>query len=239
MRHLWSFLAGVVAAPVCWVLLALGQQGSASTIDRWTSAGTYNVANLIEPTVYLVVGGLVLGLLASLRISPLGPVAAGIMLVAPYVGLFVRPFAVRDWIPDGWKLFGDPVPMRLPLQNGTILLLGLLLLMAVFSGQRWRRWPKPTPAVPASTVAAPAVAAGEPAARGTTDKPAGGAPATGTGSDPERTQDWSLLRAPASEPDTKPASLGYPQPDSPPAPRREAGSPWSDPPSPRRDGATH
>ncbi len=83
MRHLWSFLAGMVAAPVAWILLALGQQGSASTVDRWTEAGTYNVANLIEPTVYLAVGGLALGLLATLRISPLGPLVAGLLLVAP------------------------------------------------------------------------------------------------------------------------------------------------------------
>ncbi|MFB9239632.1 hypothetical protein ACFFWC_29570 [Plantactinospora siamensis] len=224
MRHLWSFLAGVVAAPVSWILLALGQQGSASTFDRWTQAGTYNVANLIEPTVYLAVGGLVLGLLASLRISPLGPLVAGLLLVAPYAGLFVRPFAVRDRVPDGWRLFGDHVPLRLPLQNGTILLIGVLLLMATFSLQRWRRWP---------------LARAEAAGREGWAAPAGYAPSAGPdGTDGDRTMDWSLLRAPSSESETAPMSLGYPEQDGTAAPRREVGSPWSEPPrSTRRDSA--
>ena len=143
MRHLWSFLAGLVVAPITWVLVTLGQDGSSRTVDRWVEIGTFNTANLIEPAVYLGVGGVLLGLLGTLRFSPLGPLVAGALLVTPYVGMFVAPFSVRDAIPHEWKVFGDPLPLRLPVENGTLFLIGLLLLMATFSQQRWRQWPTP------------------------------------------------------------------------------------------------
>jgi hypothetical protein len=149
VRHLWSLLAGVVAAPVVWVLVALGQSGSAATIGRWAETNTFHTARLIEPAVYLATAGIILGLIATLRVSPLGPIAAGLMLATPYALMFVEPLRVRSAVPGGWRLFGDQLPLRLPLDNGTLLLLGTLLLMAVFSAQRWRRWP--LAAVPAGS----------------------------------------------------------------------------------------
>ncbi|ROT31540.1 hypothetical protein [Micromonospora sp. HM5-17] len=218
MRHLWSFLAGLVAAPLTCVLVALGQDGSASTVARWVELGTYNTANLIQGAVYLAAAGIVLGLLGTLRVSPLGPLVAGLLLAGPYVGLFVEPFDVRDVVPTDWKVFGDPLPLLRILDNGTTFLIGVMLLMATFSGQRWRRWPRPAAAAPA------------PAASSDTEEPT--------------LTDWSALTAPVDH-DTKPPSLGYPEPDTeplPPLPRREVGktgSPWSGPPrsSTKRDDA--
>lgn len=148
VRHLWSLIAGLVAAPVTWILMALGQSGSIETITRWAETGTFNTARLIEPAVYLAVAGIILGLIATLRISPAGPLAAGLLLVAPYAALFGSPLRVRSAVPGNWGLFGDPLPLRLPLDNGTLALVGMLLLMAVFSVQRWRQWPSPPPQVP-------------------------------------------------------------------------------------------
>ncbi|WP_410809708.1 hypothetical protein [Micromonospora sp. 067-2] len=210
MRHLWSFLAGLVVAPITWVLVTLGQDGSSRTVDRWVEIGTFNTANLIEPAVYLGVGGILLGLLGTLRFSPLGSLVAGLLLVTPYVGMFVAPFEVRDAIPHGWKVLGDPLPLRLPVENGTLFLLGLLLLMATFSVQRWRSWPNPAP----QPVLTPAPD-----------------PATGP-----RTDDFTLTDWPSHEPverDTTPLTLGYPADPTPtePLPRRVGGeSPWSAPP---------
>ncbi|MEV4541446.1 hypothetical protein [Micromonospora echinaurantiaca] len=203
MRHLWSFLAGLVVAPVTWVLVALGQDGSAGTVDRWVEIGTFNTANLIEPAVYLAVGGILLGLLGTLRISPLGPLVAGLLLAIPYVGLFVAPFQVRNRIPDDWKAFGDPLALRLPVENGTLFLIGLLLIVAVFSGHRWRQWPE---------------SATEPA------------PAAGPAGQDFTLTDWSSSGT--SDRDTPPLTLGYPDPTpTEPLPRRTGGeSPWSAPP---------
>ncbi|MFG1650688.1 hypothetical protein ACGFIE_12210 [Micromonospora sp. NPDC049275] len=208
MRHLWSFLAGLVVAPITWALVTLGQDGSSRTVDRWVEIGTFNTANLIEPAVYLGVGGVLLGLLGTLRFSPAGPLVAGLLLVTPYVGMFVAPFEVRDAIPQEWKVLGDPLPLRLPVENGTLFLLGLLLLMATFSGQRWRRWPQ--------AATAPAL----------TPAPADG----------PRADDFTLTDWPSPEPaerDTAPLTLGYPADSTPtePLPRRVGGeSPWSAPP---------
>lgn len=148
VRHLWSLIAGLVAAPVVWILMALGQSGSSETITRWAETDTFNTARLIEPAVYLAVAGIILGLIATLRTSPAGALVAGLLLVAPYAALFFSPLRVRSAVPGGWGLFGDPLPLRLPLDNGTLALVGMLLLMAVFSAQRWRRWPSPPPPMP-------------------------------------------------------------------------------------------
>lgn len=214
MRHLWSFLAGLVVAPVTWVLVTLGQDGSGRTVHRWVELGTYSTPNLIEPAVYLGVAGILLGLLATLRFSPLGPLTAGLLLAVPYLGLFVAPFTVRDAVPANWKMLGDPLPLRQPLENGTLFLIGVLLLMAVFSVQRWRRWPEQPTAEAEPTPAA---------------KPAESSPSLG---------DW-----PPSDPtrDTAPLSLGYPETPTEPLPRRTGGeSPWSAPPRPasRPEGTT-
>jgi hypothetical protein len=141
MRHLWSLLAGLVAAPATWVLVAAGQDGSSRTVTKWIENDTFNWANLIEPAVYLAVAGLLLGLIGTLRVSPLGPLVAGLILVAPYVAMFPAFFRVQDAVPDGWRLFGDPLPLDLPLNNGTLFVVGAMLLMATFSAKRWRSWP--------------------------------------------------------------------------------------------------
>jgi hypothetical protein len=143
MRHLWSLLAGVLAAPLAWGLIAVGQARSQQTVTGWVASRAFDTTDLIEPASYLAVAGILLGLIATLRISPLGPLVGGVLLSAVYAGLFVKPLDLRNAVPDNWELFNRHIPLRGPLDNGTLLLVGLLLLVAMFSGQRWRRWPTP------------------------------------------------------------------------------------------------
>jgi hypothetical protein len=158
MRHLGSLLAGVLIAPVAWVLIALGQQKSASTISSWVSDSTYHTADLIAPAAYLVAAGILLGLVATLRISPLGAVVAGAFYVGVYATLFVNPLSAMKTIPNRLSGLGQAVDPRVPVANGTLALIGVALLIAAFSAKRWRRWPVPAPAaVPAGPVAEPAV----------------------------------------------------------------------------------
>jgi len=210
VRHLWSLLAGVAAAPLVWVLVALGQDGSTRTITTWAETSAFNTARLIEPAVYLGVAGILLGLLATLRFSPLGPTVAGLLLIAPYIGMFVSPLRVRSAVPGGWKVFGDPLPLRLPLDNGTLFFVGLLLVMAVFSVQRWRRWPRP------------AAAAASTRSLDDTEPDL----LAGIGPDPD-------TKAPTLA--YPPADLPSPRAADPPF---TGTSPWSSPPSPpyRREG---
>ncbi|SDY74211.1 hypothetical protein SAMN05421684_1311 [Asanoa ishikariensis] len=209
VRHLWSLLAGIVAAPLVWILLALGQDGSTSTITTWADTSAFNTARLIEPAVYLAAAGIALGVLATLRWSPLGPLIAGLLLMAPYVGMFIAPLRVRSAVPGGWRLFGDPLQLRLPLDNGTLLFLGLLLAMAAFSVQRWRRWPVATTATATSGVddTDPDLFAG------------------GFSTDPD-SRPPTLAYPPADVPAPRTESFG----GTPTA----GGSPWSSPPVPYR-----
>jgi len=141
MRHLWSLLAGVVAAPLTWVLVSMGQSGSSGTVAGWAESRRFDTLDLIEPAVYLAVAGIVLGVIGTLRFSPLGAVFAGLLLIAPYAALFADPIAVRDAVPDSWSVLDRDIPLVVPLDNGTLALLGMLLVVAAFSVQRWRRWP--------------------------------------------------------------------------------------------------
>ncbi len=156
MRHLWSLLAGVVSAPVVWLLLASGQYRAQAVVAGWSAAGRFDPTDLVGPVILLAVAGIVLGLLGTLRWSPAGPVAAGLLFVTPTVLMFAHPFQTLE----GFFRPADASPRRvlaqdlapwLPVENGTLLVLGALLLMAVFSSQRWRRWPgAPRPAAPAA-----------------------------------------------------------------------------------------
>ncbi len=51
---------------------------------------------------------------------------------------FFDPLAVRSAIPNDWVILDRPVPLHAPLDNGTLALLGVMLLMAAFSVHRWR-----------------------------------------------------------------------------------------------------
>jgi hypothetical protein len=149
MRHLWSLIAGVVVAPLAWALLAMGQAGTSATITAWTGDNAFDTADLIQPAAYLVAAGVLLGLVATLRISPLGALVAGLAYLGLNVGLFIDPFSVTDAVPNNWKPFGETIPLRGPLVNGTLAAIGALLVVAAFSAKRWRQWPTAAPvAVP-------------------------------------------------------------------------------------------
>jgi hypothetical protein len=156
MRHLWSLLAGVVAAPLTWLFLSTGQHRSQAVVARWDATGVFDTADLIGPALFLLAAGIVLGLLGTLRWSPAGPLVAGILFVIPTILMFINPFNALEafYRPDDGgsrRLFGQDLQPWLPVENGTLLVIGALLLMAVFSVHRWRRWPTLPAPIPAAT----------------------------------------------------------------------------------------
>lgn len=192
MRHLWSLLAGLVAAPLAWLLLSTGQYRSVTTVAGWDEAGRFDTADLIAPAAFLAGAGVLLGLLGTLRWSPAGPLVAGLLFIVPTVLMFINPFDTLERFlrPDDGaarRLLGQDLQPWLPVENGTLLVLGALLLVAVLSVQRWRRWPAAeTPVQPATGTEAAASGTGV-AATGT------GVAATGTG---------AVAAEEATEPDT-------------------------------------
>ncbi len=173
MRHLLSLLAGVVVAPLTWCLIALGQSGSQDQVGEWVSSRRFDTVDLIEPAIYLAVAGILLGLIATLRISPVGPLVAGLLLVAAYVGMFISPLKMHRAVPDDWEVQNRHFALTVPLDNGTLALIGVLLIMAVFSAERWRR-PVAAVVVPGATGAsdsAPGISGGPDSASGAATEP--------------------------------------------------------------------
>jgi hypothetical protein len=152
MRHLGSLIAGILIAPVAWCLIALGQARSAATVASWIAANQFDTKDLVAPAAYLAAAGVLIGLIATLRISPVGPLVAGLLYTGTYVGLFFSPLRVRDAVPGSVTLLNTNIAPRIPLDNGTLLLVGVTLLIAVFSAARWRGR-----TVPPAETAAPAV----------------------------------------------------------------------------------
>ncbi|HLU46213.1 MAG TPA: hypothetical protein VKZ67_14555 [Natronosporangium sp.] len=141
MRHLWSLLAGILVAPLAWLLLAIGQPAMQRTAHDWWAANRFDTVDLIGPTILLVVVGLVLGLLGTLRWSPLGPAVAGLLLVAPTGLMFITPLRTLEALSydQPRRLLGQELLPAAPVYTGTLLMVGTLLLMSVVSVERWRR----------------------------------------------------------------------------------------------------
>nr|BFE65226.1 hypothetical protein GCM10020063_097520 [Dactylosporangium thailandense] len=150
MRHVGSLIAGMFIAPIAWLLIAIGQQQSAETVAKWVERGAFDSVDLLVPAAYLLGAGLLIGLIASLRISPVGPIVAGLALLATYVSLFIDPLSVMNSLPRDLAIGSLKVDLRLPIVNGTTAVLGLALLIAAFSVKRWRTWPTAVPLVPAA-----------------------------------------------------------------------------------------
>lgn len=188
MRHILSLLAGLVAAPLAWLLISTGQYNSQQAVADWDRTGLFDTADLVGPVAFLAAAGILLGLLGTLRLSPAGPLAAGMLFVVPTILMFINPFTTleRFYRPTDFdpavgadrRLFGQDLQPWLPVENGTLLIIGVLLLVAVFSVQRWRQWPtKPAP-IPAATdseVVAGITALGS---ESTAEMPASGEPAS-------------------------------------------------------------
>jgi hypothetical protein len=137
MRHIWSLIAGLVAAPVVFFVLSLNLQYAQVRLTGDPSGFSLNFARL-------AVVGLILGVLATLKISPAGSVAAGVLLLIPSVialvslDVFLQIFEGR-----GFQLGIVSVEPLTAAASGISMVLGPLMLVAAASR---RRWQNPAPA---------------------------------------------------------------------------------------------
>jgi hypothetical protein len=139
MRHIATLIAAVVIAPLAWVLLAFGQDRSTQVFEAGDHTGTLPASDFAQPVIVLAAAGLILGLIATLRFSPLGAVVAGAGYTATYLLLLVSPSAVTRLFRHSLSIAGWHADMSLPIRTGTSLVLGGLLLVALVSVGRWRR----------------------------------------------------------------------------------------------------
>jgi hypothetical protein len=153
MRHIKTAIAALVVGPLAWVLLAAGQGRSLRVFgDAQESGGALDPDALLKPLLVLAAAGLLLGLVATVRISPLGSVLTGLAYSVSYVGLLFSPDRLLDLLSHELGVAGYQIDLLAPVRTGTTLLLGSLLLVGIASVQRWRRWPQPDADEPAAVV---------------------------------------------------------------------------------------
>jgi hypothetical protein len=128
MRHVLSLVTGIVVAPLVWLLVAAGQGATNDGVPHgWLVGGS------------LLVGvGLVAGLIASLRTSPLGAVFAGVVFLGASAFMYLEHSRAKNLFTTSWKVKEYPIDLSTPLTTGVLAFAGGLLLMSVFSIARWR-----------------------------------------------------------------------------------------------------
>jgi hypothetical protein len=144
MRHVGTLIAASVIAPLAWVLIAFGQDRSAAAfLNAQSNGSTLHGSDFVRPLQFLVAAGLVLGLIATLRFSPLGALVSGLGYVSSYALLAVAPDGVLDMFHHDISVVGHHADLATPIRTGSALLVGALLLVGTASVGRWRRWPRP------------------------------------------------------------------------------------------------
>jgi hypothetical protein len=142
MRHVGSLIAALVIAPLAWLLIAYGQDRSAQAFANAQSTGAFDATDFLRPVLLLSAAGLLIGLVATLRISPVGATVAGVGYAASYVMLLLAPDGTMRLFRHHLSVAGRSADLSTPLRTGTALLLGATMVVAVVSVSRWRRWPR-------------------------------------------------------------------------------------------------
>lgn len=133
MRHTWSLVAGVVLAPLGWFLLAFGQAAMTQSVTLSTSDGDFLLGGL------LIIGvGLILGLLSSLRTSPVAALATAVLYLGLTVYLLISPLSASDLLGNKIGVGSYDVVLSAPLHTGVLGAIGGMMLIAAFSMSRWR-----------------------------------------------------------------------------------------------------
>jgi len=145
-------LTGLLVAPAIWPLLALGQEWSARTTQRWEQSQAYETTALLPAAGCLIAAALLVSLLLWPGVSPAGSLTAGVLLLAPATLMFVTPLALADPL-DAATILGHAIPLRTPLHNGSLLVVAVMLVAGSCQPSRWRtRAPKPAAAPTAAAV---------------------------------------------------------------------------------------
>ncbi len=127
MRHLWSLLLALVLTPLIYA-------GAGVCAVRLADARGFGTAAGVGLGAGLLAGGL-FAALVMVRLSPVGPLIAGLV----YLGVTVYALLDRDGFeslipPD---LFGEDGALHRPVGMGTALL-AVPLILTVVSARRWR-----------------------------------------------------------------------------------------------------
>lgn len=151
MRHVWSLIAGILITPLAWFLIAFGQ----GAMSRGQASD--GVQDDVILGGLLIIGvGLLLGLVSSLRTSPVGALVGGLIFVGAAAFALIRPIDALEVFSREVVLGDYKTNIADPLNHGTLAVAGGMLLIAVFSAARWRSGSRDdTTAEPGSPVSPP------------------------------------------------------------------------------------
>jgi hypothetical protein len=157
MRHLGSLVLSLLLAPIVYALTGIGL---VKMIDVPRHLSGHDYVTLGIGVAALVGAGLAYALLVMTRLSPIGPVLAGLGflgMTAWYVG---NRSSFTRIIPE--NLLGVRGALSAPASTVAVLL-AVPLLVTIVSPRRWRRWANPPAAVAAPGYTPPAASTDEPA----------------------------------------------------------------------------
>ena len=164
MRHLLSVLLALILAPIVYICAGF----SAAWFAEATTQGNADVAKGLLGLGAAVVGGAIYAILVLARISPMGPVLAGLLYLGVGAWAVTDQSTFADTMPT--NLFGVNNVLQAAVPFGTSLL-AVPLLITVFSPRRWRSTDQagqvgydgapvyPTPGSAAPTYSTPGAAA--------------------------------------------------------------------------------
>jgi hypothetical protein len=133
MRHLGSIVLSLLIAPIVYALAGVGMVKMTALHGP---SGTNWRAAAIAVTA-LAGAGLLYAVLVLARLSPLGPIAAGIALAGATVWFQFRHASFVHHVPAN----ALRVPQAAWAPAGAVaMLLAVPLFATVFSPRRWRRW---------------------------------------------------------------------------------------------------
>lgn len=141
MRHLLSIVLSLVLAPLIYIAAGfsaakLGDATAGTSVD-WAAAGLGVTGGLLAGGLYAV--------LAMARLSPFGPVLAGLGYLGVTLWAVLDKAGFAGALPA--SLLGEEGVLQRPVGAGT-LLLTVPLLLTVFSPRRWRRRATPDEGAP-------------------------------------------------------------------------------------------
>jgi hypothetical protein len=143
MRHLLSLLLAIVLTPLLYLATGYGLLKFAAAVQQ---NGDWK--QILLAALAVVIAGASYAALIMPRISPLGPVLAGLALLGVAVWALADAASFADVVPE--KLFGVHGLLYAPV-NATTAVIALPLLFTIASPRRWRRFANPADAAgPAS-----------------------------------------------------------------------------------------
>ena len=134
MRHIASLVAGIILAPVVWLLIGAGTMGLDPNGQYQDVAGNPSTAVALA---MFAGAGILVGLLAVTRMSPAGSIAMAAVIGGAFA--LYRFTSFHFSLPSGMESIKIPGDASMVAgDSGVVLVLAVLLLMTVFVPSRWR-----------------------------------------------------------------------------------------------------